>query len=142
LNCWKVEEEKDMAARRKKQWKKILPTIALTAIPFTADCPAANAFFPPVTPPPPHVVVVPPVSPPPIIVVPPVSPPPFSPPPPPHVVVPPVSPPPIVVPPVSPPNTNNTPEPATLLTGMLGLAAVAGYRLVRRKENEGEKKSE
>ncbi len=120
-----------MAARRKKRWKKILPTITLTAIPFTAVCSTANAFFPPVTPPPPKVVVVPPVSPPPIIVVPPVSPPPFSPPPPPHVVPPPV------VPPVSPPPpTHTTPEPATLITGLMGLAAVAGYRLVRRKETK------
>jgi MYXO-CTERM domain-containing protein len=51
-------------------------------------------------------------------------------------VVPPVSPPPIVVPPVSP--TTTTPEPATLATGLLGLAAVAGYRLVRRKEKDGD----
>lgn len=127
-----------MAARpAKKKWKRILPKATLTVIPFTAFCSEANAFFPPLTPPPPVVVVVPPVSPPPIIVVPPVSPPPFSPPPPPpHIVVPPVSPPPIVVPPVSP--GTNTPEPATLLTGLIGLAAVAGYRHIRRKENEGE----
>ena len=120
----------------KKKWKKILPTITLTAIPFTVVCPTATAFFPPISPPPPVVVVVPPVSPPPVIVTPPVSPPPFSPPPPPHIVVPPVVPP-VVVPPVSPP-TSTTPEPATLLTGLIGLAAVAGYRLVRRKEEESE----
>lgn len=131
-----------MPARRKKKWKKVLPTITLTAIPFTLACPTANAFFPPVTPPPPKVVVVPPVSPPPVIVVPPVSPPPFSPPPSPPVVVPPVSPPPIiVVPPVSP-GTSTTPEPATLISGLIGLAAVAGYRrLVRRKEDEEETNS-
>jgi hypothetical protein len=129
-----------MPARRKKQWKRILPTITLTAIPFTVVCPTAYAFFPPISPPPPTVVVVPPVSPPPVIVVPPVSPPPFSPPPPPPVVVPPVSPPPVVVPPVSP-TTNTTPEPATLVTGLLGLAAVAGYRLVRRKDKDEETKS-
>jgi hypothetical protein len=120
-----------MAARRKKKrWKKVLPTITLTAIPLTVTCQTANAFFPPVVPPPPVVVTVPPVSPPPVIVVPPVSPPPFSPPPsPPTIVVPPVS------PPLSPPTTS-TPEPATLITGLMGLAAVAGYRLVRRKDNE------
>ena len=129
-----------MAAPRKKRWKKILPTVTLTAIPFTMTCQTALAFFPPVVPPPPKVVVVPPVSPPPVIVVPPVSPPPFSPPPPPHVVVPPVSPPPIVVPPVSP-HTTGTPEPATLIAGLMGLAAVAGYRAVRRKDEKDETKS-
>jgi MYXO-CTERM domain-containing protein len=42
-----------------------------------------------------------------------------------------------MVPPVSP-ATNTTPEPATLATALLGLAAVAGYRLNRRKENGAE----
>jgi len=104
-----------MAARRKNRWKRILPTVTLTAIPFTVFCPTAGAFFPPVVSPP-VVVVVPPV------VVPPV-------------VVPPVSPPPIVVPPVTPPGV---PEPATIVTSLIGLAAAAGYRrAVRRKEMDG-----
>jgi hypothetical protein len=117
-----------MAARSGKRWKRVLPTATLTAIPFTVFCPTVEAFFPPVVPPPPVVVVVPPVSPPPVVV-PPVSPPPFVPPPPPPVVVPPV------VPPVSPPP--GVPEPATIVTGLIGLAAVAGYkRVMRRKDGE------
>ena len=129
----------------KKSWKKrlrkLLPavTVTLTAAPFAAWSPAASAFFPPVWPISPPVVVVPPVLSPPVVVDPPVvPPPPFVPPvSPPPVVVPPVLPPPIVVPPVVPP-TSATPEPATLVTGLIGLAAVAGYRLKRRNGNKEE----
>jgi hypothetical protein len=123
----------------KKKLKKLLPavTVSLTVFPFAAWSPVAEAFFPPVWPVSPPTVVVPPVSPPPVIVVPPVSPPPFVPPPPPPViVVPPVSPPPIIVPPVSPPPMCGTPEPATLVSGLIGLAAAAGYGLKRRGKKE------
>lgn len=126
-----------MAARRKR-WTKILPTITLTAIPFTVNLPVASAFFPPVVPPPP--VVRPPVVPPPVIVVPPVIPPPFVPPPPPPVVVPPVPPPPVVPGCPCPPPPNCVPEPMTILSGLFGLAALAGYNAVRRKDEQpGEK---
>jgi len=131
-----------MAARRRKRWKTILPTITLTAIPYTVYCPTAYAWFPPVVPPPPVVVVVPPVVPPvvvPPVVVPPVSPPPFVPPPPPPVVVPPVCPPPVVVPPTcNCTGTNSVPEPATIVTALVGLAAAGGYSLTRRKRDEKE----
>jgi hypothetical protein len=53
------------------------------------------------------------------------------------VIVPPVAPPPIIVPPVSPPTTVGTPEPATLVSGLIGLAAAAGYRLTRRQKKAG-----
>ena len=123
-----------MAARGKKRWKTILPTVTLTAIPFTVFCPTAAAFFPPVVPPPPVVVppIVPPVVPPPVVV-PPVIPPPFVPPP---VVVPPVVPPPVIVDPPC-----GVPEPATVVSALVGLAAAAGYRLTRRKE-QGDGKAE
>ena len=125
-----------MAARRKR-WKTVLPTVTLTAIPFTLNMQTASAFFPPLVPPPPVVVVVPPVVPPlvpPVIVVPPVSPPPFVPPPPPPVVVPPVSPPPVVPPVCDCDPHPNCPEPATIVSALLGLAAVAGFRRVRKEE--------
>ena len=119
----------------RKRLKKLLPavTVTLTTFPFAVWSPAANAFFPPVwgTAPP---AVVPPVVPPPVVVVPPVAPPPFVPPPPPVIVVPPVSPPPIVVSPPPPPT--GTPEPATLVSGLIGLAAAAGYGLKRRHEKQ------
>jgi hypothetical protein len=116
-----------MAIRRSKGWKKLIGTATLTAIPFTVFCPTASAFFPPVIQPPQPPVVVPPVVPPPIVV-PPVSPPPFCPPVPP--VVPPVIPPPIVVPPTT------IPEPATLVTALVGIAAAAGFGATRRKKQE------
>ncbi len=122
-------------ATRHSRLKKLLPamTVTLTAAPFAVWSSPAQAFFPPVWSVPQSVTVVPPVNPPPLIVVPPVSPPPFvSPPSPPVIVVPPVNPPPIVVPPVSPP-PNGVPEPATIVTGLIGLAAVAGYRFRRKK---------
>lgn len=116
-----------MATRRRKRWKKAIITATLTAVPMTVFCPSANAFFPPViTIPPPVVVVPPPVVPP--VVVPPVVPP-ICPPP---VVVPPVCPPPVV----SPPTT--VPEPATMVTALIGLAATAGYRALRGRKKDGE----
>jgi hypothetical protein len=128
----------------KKNLKKLLPvaTVTLTVGPFAAWSPTADAFFPPVWPISPPVTVVPPTSPPPVVVVPPVSPPPITVPPvsPPPIIVPPVSPPPIVIPPVQPPPITTTPEPATLVTGLIGLAAAAGYRLKRRGEKKDESK--
>lgn|GEM_PF-3178287 len=106
------------------RWKMIVPTATLTMVPFTLSMPTAQAFFPPISPPPPIGVVTPPVSPPPIVVVPPVSPP----------LVPPVSPPPIVVvPPTSPPSST-VPEPSSLIAGISGLAAAAGWAARRRKK--------
>jgi hypothetical protein len=129
-------------SRLKARLRKVLPavTVTLTTLPFTVWVPSAQAFFPPVWPVSPPVTVVPPVSPPPVIVVPPVSPPPFVPPPPPPVIlVPPVLPPPVVV--VPPPPPAATPEPATLATGLIGLAAAAGYGLKRRYgKKDGEEK--
>ena len=105
----------------KKLAKKLLPavTVVLTASPFVVGAPRAHAFFPPVFPGNPPVTVVPPTVPPPVIVVPPVVPPP--------VVVPPVVPPPVVVPPHCPP-PNGVPEPATLISALVGLAAAAAAR--------------
>jgi hypothetical protein len=120
----------------RKKLKKLLPvvTYALTTAPFAVWAPHASAFFPPVwgSGPP---VVAPPASPPPIIVVPPVSPPPFVPPPPPPVIVAPPSPPPpiVVVPPSAP---SGVPEPATLVSSLIGLAAAAGYGLKRRLDRK------
>lgn len=136
-----------MAARRTR-WKKAVPTITtitLTSVPFTVYCSAAEAFFPPINnqinvSPPPSVVVIPPTSPP-VVVVPPVSPPPFSPPPPPPVIVvpPPPSPPNTVPPPCECPCTcdPSTPEPSTMVAGVMGLAAAAGWRASRRKRVDG-----
>ena len=116
-----------MATRRRKRWKKAIITATLTAIPFTVFCPTASAFFPPViTLPPPVVVVPPPLIPP--VVVPPVVPP-VSPPP---VVVPPVCPPPVVSPPAT------VPEPATIVTALIGMGAAAGYRAIRGKKKDAE----
>ena len=114
-------------AKRRNRWKKAIITATLTTVPMTVFSSSANAFFPPIiTIPPPVVVVPPPVVPP--IVVPPVVPPIVVPP----VVVPPVCPPPIV----SPPTT--VPEPATMVTALIGLGAAAGYRAIRGKKKDGE----
>lgn len=134
-----------MATRRtrlKKKLNKLLPvaTVTFTAAPFALWVQPAQAFFPPILTSPPPVVVVPPISPPPVIVVPPVSPPPFVPPPPPPVVVPPVVPPVVVPPTCPPPPPCGVPEPATLVSGLIGLAAVAGYRLRRKDAEPGEQK--
>ena len=95
----------------KKLAKKLLPavTVVLTASPFVVGAPRAHAFFPPVFPGNPPVTVVPPTVPPPVI------------------VVPPVVPPPVVVPPHCPP-PNGVPEPATLISALVGLAAAAAAR--------------
>jgi len=116
---------------RRSRWKKTVPalaTITLTAMPFTVWCPVTKAFFPPVNnqggaSPPTVVVVDPPVNPP-------------------VVVVPPVSPPPVVVPPPppdpcgchdNPRSSCDTPEPSSLIVGLSGLMAAAGYRWKRKK---------
>lgn len=114
-------------AIRRSRWKMALPTLTLTAMPFTVFCPVTQAFFPPIN----NQTVDPPTSPP-VIVVPPVSPPPFVPPPPPVIVDPPPPPPDIVVPPPCECH-HNTPEPSTLLAGAIGLAAAAGWKASRRK---------
>lgn len=120
--------------RLKKKLRKLLPvvTVTLTGLPFALWAAPAQAFFPPMWPISPPVTVVPPTSPPPLVVVPPVVPP-VSPPP---VIVPPVSPPPIVIPPVSPPPITTTPEPATVVSGLIGLAAAAAYRRLKRQKGE------
>jgi hypothetical protein len=126
----------------KRKLRKLLPavTVTLTTVPFAAWSPTAEAFFPPVWPVSPPVTVVPPAVPP-VVVPPTVPPPPFVPPPP---VVPPVIVPPPVVPPIivsPPPPPSGTPEPATLVSSVIGLAAAAGYGLRKRKKN-GEAKGE
>jgi MYXO-CTERM domain-containing protein len=130
-----------MARRRGlgKKLKKLLPavTVSLTAVPFAAWSPTASAFFPPLWgTSPPLVVAAPPVTPPPLIVAPPVAPPAFvPPPPPPSIVSPPTVAPPVYVSPPPPSHCDcscTTPEPTTLVGGLLGLVAVAGYRLKRR----------
>jgi hypothetical protein len=108
----------------KKLAKKLVPAavVVLTASSFVAYALQAQAFFPPVFPGSPPVAVVPPTVPPPVIVVPPVVPPP--------VIVPPVVPPPVIVPPVVPP-PNGVPEPATLISALVGLGAVAVRKKMR-----------
>jgi hypothetical protein len=109
----------------KKLAKKLVPAavVVLTASPFVAYAPQAQAFFPPVFPGSPPVAVVPPTVPPPVIVVPPVVPPP--------VVVPPVVPPPVIVVPPHCPPPNGVPEPATLISALVGLGAVAVRKKMR-----------
>jgi len=55
--------------------------------------------------------------------------PPFNPPP---IVVPPVTPPPVIV--VPPTTPNGVPEPSSLLAGLSGLAAAAGFGVRRRRD--------
>ncbi|HEY2909976.1 MAG TPA: PEP-CTERM sorting domain-containing protein, partial [Gemmataceae bacterium] len=118
-----ADEPRGLRKEMPMRWKMIVPTATLTMVPFTLSIPTAQAFFPPISPPPPIGVVTPPVSPPPIIVVPP------SPP-----VNPPVSPPPIVVPPSPQPPSSTAPEPSSLIAGISGLAAAAGWAARRRKK--------
>lgn len=110
----------------KKLVKKLLPaaTVVLTVSPFVACAPQASAFFPPVFPGSPPVTVVPPTVPPPVIVVPPVVPPPV-------IVVPPVVPPPVIVVPPHCPPPNGVPEPATLISALVGLGALALRKKMR-----------
>jgi len=102
-------KEKAMARAR---WKLLVPTATLTLAPFAFSMPSASAFFPPVSPP----STVTPVVPPPFVVVPPVVPPPV-----------------VVVPPTQPPSST-VPEPSTLMGGIAGLTAAAGYAARRRKK--------
>lgn len=99
------------------RWKMLVPTATLTLAPFTLSMPSAQAFFPPVSPP----ATVTPVVPPPFVVVPPVVPPPV-----------------IVVPPTSPPSST-VPEPSSLMAGLAGLSAAAGYAARRRKKSDATK---
>jgi hypothetical protein len=116
-------------ARRylRKKWKKVLPavTFTFTVAPFVVYTPSAAAFFPPLWPISPPVVVVPPLASPPVVVEQPIVPP--------VVVDPPIVPPVVVEPPISPPASNTIPEPATVISGLVGLAAWAGYRFSRRQ---------
>jgi hypothetical protein len=113
----------------------VLPYTAC-GVAFTLTSQSAEAFFPPVPTTPPRVIIVdvPPVPP---VIVPPTVVPPV--PPPPFVEVPPVVPPTVVPPTVVPPTTcncpqnpNTVPEPASVTAGLIGLAAVAGYRRWKR----------
>lgn len=114
------------------RWRKVLPTATLTAVSFTFTEGSAQALFPPLWPvSPPVTVITPPPVTPPVIVVPPVVPPPFVPPP--VIVVPPVTPP-VVVPP--PHNPECVPEPSTLVGGLAGLTAAAGWAARRRKQTK------
>jgi hypothetical protein len=116
---------------------KLVPAATTLGVAVTVYCSNAAAFFPPILgSDPPVVVVPPPVSPvvpvvPPVI--PPVVPPPFVPPP---VVVPPVNPP--VVPSDRCPTPSEIPEPATVATALIGLAAfgAAGVRKAMKKKDE------
>ncbi|MBX9626528.1 MAG: PEP-CTERM sorting domain-containing protein [Gemmataceae bacterium] len=112
------------------RWKALVPTAGLTAVTFTLTSQTASALFPPVwpRPQPPTVITVPP-PPVDVVVVPPVVPP--------VIIVPPVVP---VVPvvPVTPPPPTGVPEPSTLITGMAGLAAAAGWAARRRKKFKGD----
>lgn len=127
------------------QLGKVIPTAAAGAIIFCCAEQSAYGFFPPIIPADPPVTIVPPVVAPPVtppVVVPPV-PPPVVPP----VVVPPVVPPvdpplpptdiidPPVTPPVCPPpvTPQETPEPATLVSAAIGLAALAGTSIRKRR---------
>src|SRR5438093_11086277 len=110
----------------RSRWRRVLPTATLTAVTFTLAERPALALFPPVwRVSPPVTVVTPPPNTPPVIVVPPVVPPPFVP------IPPPPGPPP-VPPPVPPPPPSSTPEPSTLVAGLAGLAAAAGWAARRR----------
>jgi hypothetical protein len=129
----------------KSRFWKLIPTTAVGAIAFTLSTETATAFFPPVpigsgpvtvSPPPPPPVNIPtvpttPVSP----TVPPVPPPPFFPPPVPTgpTTVPPPVPPCVCTPPQS------VPEPATIVSGFIGLAVLGGVAWKRRA---GEKPTE
>jgi hypothetical protein len=53
----------------------------------------------------------------------------------PPVIVPPVVPPPVIVPPSCECPVTTAPEPATIASALVGLAAVAGYRRFRGKGN-------
>jgi len=110
----------------------VLPTATLTAVTFTLAERPAFALFPPIWPvSPPVSVVTPPPNPPPVVVVPPVVPP---------VVVPPVQPPPIIVVPPTVPPPSPTPEPSTLVAGLAGLAAAAGWAIRRRGTKDQSRK--
>jgi hypothetical protein len=128
---------------------RMIPTAAVGAAAFTLTTQTVQAFFPPITappaggpvtvspPPPPPVIIpvvpevpVPPVTPPPPVV-PPVPPPQFVPPPPPPVVPPQGEPDCDCCQPTTP---QTVPEPATVVTGLIGLSVLGGYKWTRRKK--------
>lgn len=122
---------------------KWLPTTTAGAIAFTLTATGASAFFPPLplssgdpvtisVPPAPSPILVIPQGVPPIMIepaaplpVPIVPPPPFVPPPPPNV--------PQVVPPPCPVvHPQSVPEPATIVSGLIGLGVVGAIKRRRR----------
>ena len=111
-----------MKSRITRRFRMVAMAGILTAICVTT---AAQAFFPP--PPPPTGVsggeVPPPANPPPVVVP--------QPPPDPFIPPPPTTPPPDTCtgPPVTP---QNTPEPASLVMGLVGLMVAGGYAARRR----------
>ncbi|AWM36221.1 hypothetical protein GobsT_60000 [Gemmata obscuriglobus] len=115
--------------RLKKGLKKLVPvmTVTFTAAPFAVWVQPAHAFFPPFINDsgPPRVLPQPP------------SPPPFEPPtPPPPPFNPPPQPPDVSPPVCPPPPPCGVPEPATVVSGLIGLAAAAGYGLRRNGEKK------
>jgi len=103
------------------RFTKLVPAAAIGAAAFTVFSAGAVAFFPPVTVGQNSVKTVPPVPVTPVVPVVPLSPPPAT-----HCHHPKIP-----VPPV-PVDPRAVPEPATLLTGMVGLSMV-GIAAVRRK---------
>ena len=123
-------------ATRRHLWK-IIPTAAVGAA-FTLSPQVAQAFFPPIPvgsdpvtvspPPPPPVIPVTPTIPVPPVEVPPVPPPPFVPPPP--------------LPTERPTENPCTcekpqvvPEPATIISGLIGLSVLGGAAWRKRKKS-------
>lgn len=104
------------------RFTKIVPAAAIGAAAFTVFSAGAVAFFPPVPVGQNQVKTVPPVPVTPVVPVVPLSPPPTTPAT--HCTLPPV--PPVPVDPAA------VPEPATMLTGLLGLSMI-GVAAVRRK---------
>lgn len=104
------------------RFTKLVPAAALGAAAFTVFSAGAVAFFPPVPVGPQEVKTVPPVPVTPVVPVVPLSPPPTTPAT--HCKTP--------VPPTVPVTPNGVPEPATMVTGLVGLSMI-GVAAVRRK---------
>jgi hypothetical protein len=101
---------------------KVLPAVTVASTAVTVYCSSAQGFFPPV-PNGSDQVVTPPTSP--INPLPPVSPP----------VIPPVAPPPPVDPGCDPPQI---PEPATIISGVIGLSILGAGALKKRYGKKAE----